>query len=261
MQAGDLKVMDGAAAGAWIRPALGSEVSRVADQVPQIYEAYVRIFHPAVLAGGKPVRWAEVAEAMARTAHREMQWESLIAGSSEWEGQAPMTGWMDVDELDSLCEILAPHTTSPDHCYFGLCTIECWEESFSADELKPLLELPHGRDHIVLAGPLSAVDQIARDWSRSSSGSAIFFARKGDAASPKPPDDWGPRRDVPNLIWPEDHSWFLASEVDFDSTLVGGSAALIEAIVQSPALEAWQVEPTDSLAYDADKINWAPAAG
>jgi hypothetical protein len=62
-------------------------------------------------------------------------------------------------------------------------------------------------------------------------------------------------RDAPNLIWPADHTWFMASEVDFDSTLVGGSAELIQAIVDSPKLEAWQVKPTDSLAADADKIN------
>jgi hypothetical protein len=65
---------------------------------------------------------------------------------------------------------------------------------------------------------------------------------------------------VPNLIWPADRSWFVVSEVDFDSTLVGGSAELIKAIVESPALEAWQVEPTDSLAFDADKINGASGA-
>jgi hypothetical protein len=35
----------------------------------------------------------------------------------------------------------------------------------------------------------------------------------------------------------------------------GGSAALIEAIVASPALEASRVEPTTSLAVGADKIN------
>jgi hypothetical protein len=29
-------------------------------------------------------------------------------------------------------------------------------------------------------------------------------------------------------------------------------------IVESPALEAWQVEPTDSLAIDAYKINGTP---
>jgi hypothetical protein len=45
------------------------------------------------------------------------------------------------------------------------------------------------------------------------------------------------------------------SEVDFDSTLVGGSGELVEAIVASPNLEAWKVEPTTSLAEGADKVN------
>ena len=67
MQTRDLKVTDGAAAGAWIRPRLGSEISRVADQVPDGYEAYVRIFHPAghpavSPSGGlkSPRPWAEL---------------------------------------------------------------------------------------------------------------------------------------------------------------------------------------------------------
>jgi hypothetical protein len=114
MQTRDLKVTDGAAIGAWIEPGLGGEFGAVTLQVPKGYEAYVRIFHAAGPAGGKPIRWAEVAEAMGRTAHREMQWESLIAGSSEWDGQAPNTGWIDVDDLDALCEILASHTSNPD---------------------------------------------------------------------------------------------------------------------------------------------------
>lgn len=67
-------------------------------------------------------------------------------------------------------------------------------------------------------------------------------------------DQW---RYSPSLFWPSDRSWLVASEVDFDSTLVGGSADLIEAIVGSPDLEAWRVEPDDSLTCDADKINVA----
>jgi hypothetical protein len=228
--------------------------------VPEIYEAYARVFHPAYDREMKPVRWAEVAEARGTTVHREMQWEALT-GDSKWEGQEPMTGWIDVADLDALCEILVAHTADHERCYFGLCTIQSWEDSFSADELKPLLKLPMGRDHIVLAGPLGAVDQITRDWSKQSSSQRTLVARRGDAETCKPPEkDWGKSRDVPNLIWPADRSWFVASEVDFDSTWVGGSGELIKAIVESPLLEAWQVEPTDSLAFDADKVN-GPQAG
>jgi hypothetical protein len=40
--------------------------------------------------------------------------------------------------------------------------------------------------------------------------------------------------------------------------LVGGSTRLIEAILNTPELDAWPVGSDDSLAYDADKINHLP---
>lgn len=260
----DLKVVDGAAAGAWIEPRLGGEFGAVTLQVPKGFEAYARILHPAGDYEGNPVRWAEVAAACGATVHAEMQWNAITGASdpckgpgTKWEGGEPMTGCMEVDELDVLCEILALHTGDPGECFFGLCTIKTWEEAFSPDDLEPLLELPMGRDHIVLAGPLSAVDQIARDWSKPSSSRATFSAWLGDGPSSERPElDWY-TREPPNLIWPDDHSWLVVSEVDFDSTLVGGSAELIEAIVESPKLEAWVVESTTSLTCGADKINVA----
>lgn len=82
-----------------------------------------------------------------------------------------------------------------------------------------------------------------------------FAVKESQGLSPKqnPPEFL--LREAPNLIWPEDSSWFVAREVDFDSTLVGGNAALIDGIIESSKLEAWRVRPTDSLADDADKIN------
>jgi hypothetical protein len=64
----------------------------------------------------------------------------------------------------------------------------------------------------------------------------------------------------PNLLWPADRAWFLASEIDFDSTLVGGSAALIGAILDTPALDAWPIGRDDSLAFDADLVNGVPGS-
>jgi len=40
-----------------------------------------------------------------------------------------------------------------------------------------------------------------------------------------------------------------------DSTLVGGSARLIKAVLADPRLEAFPVRPSDSLQYDADTVN------
>jgi hypothetical protein len=115
-----------------------------------------------------------------------------------------------------------------------------------------------GRDHIVLAGPLSAVDQIVRDWSKPSPSRVTLVFATGDGSPPELDPSWQLSREAPHLIWPADQSWLVCSEVDFDSTLVGGSAELIKAIVASADCEACHVEPTSSLSAGADKINVVP---
>lgn len=271
----ELKAIDGAKAGAWIRPRLGGTFGAVTLQVPKGFEAYARVFHPAFDRRRDPVTWAEVAKACGTTPHREMQWHAILGlhdvdelrgsygandgSGAKWLGSDPPTGAMDIETLDALCEILASPADST-HCFFGLCTINSWLESFSAERLPPLLELLYDRNYIVLAGAISAVKQIVYDWTGSTSIEMTSDARQGNQLRPTPESSECLRRAAPNLIWPANKSWFVASEVDFDSTLVGGSAMLIRAIVGSSKLEAWQVDPADSLADDADEVNRATKA-
>lgn len=108
--------------------------------------------------------------------------------------------------------------------------------AFSAEERsRPRLLLPN-RDYLLLTGPLSAASKI------------------GDPAALG-----GFEPHSPNLLWPADRAWCVASEVDFDSTLVGGSSDLIRDILSAPGLDAWAIGPDDSLAYDADHLNKVPA--
>lgn len=183
MQSDNLEIVDGAAVGSWIADRLGGQFGAVTLQVPRDYDAYVRIFHPALGSSGKSVRWAAVANALGKVAHRRMQWHTLLGMSEpeapcrscerheavgkQWAGDDPLTGEMDIGELDELCEILMSHTEDPEHCYFGLCTIQSWLDSLSTYELRPLLRLPMGRDYIVLSGPLWAVSQISRSPARN----------------------------------------------------------------------------------------------
>jgi hypothetical protein len=260
VEAAALELTDGAAAGDWIEPRLGGEFGAVTLQVPHGFEAYARVFHPFFKGiDRRKTRWAEVAAACGTTPHREMQWGSIAKGFSRETNQPPFEGEMDHDDLDALCEILAAYSADPAHCFFGLCIIECWEDSFDEDELRlhPMLRHPMGRDHIVLEGPLAAVDQIVEEPKPGTSHRA-FVAHIPPGEEPPTEEEiaeaWK-SRGTPNLIWPADHSWLVASEVDFDSTLVGGRRDLIDAIVASADLEAWEVEPDTSLAIDADKIN------
>lgn len=52
---------------------------------------------------------------------------------------------------------------------------------------------------------------------------------------------------LPQLLWPGDHAWLLASEIDLMSTYVGGSRALVDALLGDDRLEAFEVGADDAL--------------
>jgi hypothetical protein len=152
--------------------------------------------------------------------------------------------------LAPLCELLAGHTTGAERCYFCLWDGWAWVTratytlpsspnpilpAFSAEELsRPRVHHPD-RNYLLLEGPLTAALQLGDDF-----GTFRF--------DPHPP----------NLFWPEDHAWCVASEIDYDSTLIGGTTELVHAIIDDPTFDAWPVQPDDSLAADADLINQVP---
>lgn len=240
MGADGLEIVDGTIAGAWIEPELSDEVGSVAGSVPDRFPAYVRILHPAQGTGGNPVSWGKVAGERGTKMHPLVQWDALVGANRyldeepDWPGGQPDRGALDPDLLEALCEILAQHASTTERCFFGV-----WEGGHTKGELaealpaissvelsRPLLPLPPdaGRDYVVISGPLQS-------------------------ASPLFQLTWL------NMIWPADRAWFVATDIDFDSTLVGGSESLAEEILSRPEFEAFPIGPSDSLAWDADRIN------
>ncbi len=98
----------------------------------------------------------------------------------------------------------------------------------------PRVRLP-GRDYLLLTGPLHAATSLGW-WPTPMS----FQAQS------------------PNLFWPADRVWCVATEIDFDSTLVAGTRTLIGAFLNEPILDAWPLHPDDSLASDTDQVNPVP---
>jgi hypothetical protein len=246
MAADELAVLDDVSPGAWIGPRLGGEFGAVTLTVPSGYAAYARICHPASDADGSAISWARVAEATGRRAHALMQWHALVGSpdslnmtGSLWRGGNPARGNLAAAVLVALCELLPQHTQEAAHCFFGV-----WE-GYGDDELQrlvathPRLKPSGDRAYLLISGPLSAAPEVCHLWIEE----RFRFAAQS-----------------PNLIWPADRAWFVASEIDFDSTLVGGPSSLIEEILASAALEAWPVEPDSTLAYDADRVNVVPNA-
>jgi hypothetical protein len=251
--------------GAWIAPRLCGFGGRVCCVVPSGFAGYARILHPPADEHGDTVSWARVCELTGRIAHPLMQWHSISTapqhdadtGGSSWPGTAPEVGNVPPAVLADVLEVVASFTADPSDCYHAVWdgwgwlyggggTIVAYHESVPRrfrfpppappalpGELLsgPRLRHPH-RDYLFLHGPLRAALNIGHhvtvDWRLPQS---------------------------PSLLWPADRSWLLATEIDFDSTLVGGSAELVAELLQATRLEAWPVRADDDLTSKGDQVN------
>ncbi len=246
----------------WLGPRLRRFGSAVAAVVPGGFGAYVRILHPAHARGGELLRWDAVAERSGRCMHRLAQFHAVARSRAcaspqpTWDGVEPSEGNLPPEQLRILCAILAAHTSAPASCWFCLWEGYGWLHGGSAlahvfgsdaswnaginklvnlglppEALRgPRVRLPN-RNYFLLQGPLDAATELG--WT------------VGDAFFPQ----------SPNLFWPQDHAWCVASEIDLRCTLVAASELLAEDIVADSGLEAWRVDSEDSIAFDGDQIN------
>ncbi len=119
-----------------------------------------------------------------------------------------------------------------------------WQPGILPDEVShgPRLSLP-ARDHVLFRGGVSELADP--DW--------VLRApwRDRDAES----HGFSPSAASPSLVWPVDRAWVMVTEVDYDSTIVGGSAALVTALCADPRLEALPIREGTVLGWDADALN------
>jgi hypothetical protein len=261
-------------AAAWLVARLSGERGTVTGSVPDGFAAYARIFHPSE-DEGRWCSWSEVAKATGRRVHALMQWHALVgsadslnADGSLWPGGNPQRGHLQPELLAALCDLLTGYTSQPEACLFCLWEGYGWDSvgtpliavapgadvdvdelvalmasrALTEDELRAIrVELPR-RSYLLFEGSLSA---LADSLSACVEAGGWPVSEFLDEQSP-------------NLFWPADHAWCVASEIDFDSTLVAGSAELVDAVLRTPILEAWPLAAGDWLTEDADQINATP---
>jgi len=233
-------VLGDVSAGDWVTAALTRFDSTVGSLVPPIYSAYTRILHPAMRVehdSGEqvPVRWAEVAAATAGVVHPTVEWFSLLhAGTSRGAGdgagivwdEAPEIGDMPEDQVAVLAAVLTGHTGTPDDCWFGFWDGRGAGQRLGLPRFGPRVSIP-GRENYLVHGTV-------RDAVRAL-------------------DSWGP-----NLSWPRDRAWFVATDIDLMSTYIGSSVECAGALRAHPVLEAIDTEATNRVTWDSDDFNPLP---
>ena len=245
----------------WLVDAVSGDDLSVGGLVSPAFERYVRILHPVATSySGYESRWSEIAALTGRQMHRLVEFESLIGVSRDDKRGADYEaeiGSLDKRLYDQMLTRLSAHTTTPDTTWFCLWDGWGWVEggeamgvvsastgpgapppptvppAFDPAIMKgPRVSIP-GREYVLLRGPIDSWESL--------------FER------PEIHEVW----QSPSLMWPDDRSWCLVTEIDFDSTYIGGSARLVTELLSDPELEAFPADPEDP-ADGADEINPQP---
>jgi hypothetical protein len=246
----------------WIHGRLHPFAQDVGSVVPLGFDAYARIFHPASVSGAdRPeveARWSDVAAGNGKTVHPEMQFHAKSAPGRQPRVYEPRLGVLSDRQAGALVGLLSKHTATPQACWLCL-----WEgygylnpgamAPFTAWPTKGSPKRPpkppgFGLGRLRFGIPKTTTRGFP-DRKRVKLPAREYLLFRGSVADAQ---GW---EDGPNLWWPDDHAWCVASEIDFPYTYVGGSQELIDAIVQDPAIESLPAKDTDGIRYSSDTVN------
>ena len=217
--------------------------------VPGGFESYARLLHPAEDArhGERLVRWADVAawsgvELLPGAQFHEIAIpEEEPAGPAPWRSQGPREGTLCDRDAAAAVEVLAGHTTTPEHSWFCLWDGYGWggavlassdDRSGRAGSSSAPLRVPDPVPAAVRFGPRVVLPNREYLLYEGPIGAAVAFV-----------DSEG---QTPNLWWPQDRAWCVASEIDLSWTYVGGSAALVASLLAEPRIEAQRAAEGES---------------
>jgi hypothetical protein len=239
--------------------------TRVGAVVPPVFDAYVRVFHSARTDASGPsdrvlTRWADIAAWSGRVAHPTMQWGAIGTNTDgrRWPGEPPNAGSLSDAEIVALSSSLRTTTSTPDDLYLAVWDgYGLWTPGHGTH----LSAVPPGlRGRVVVALRRRRHRRAQQEPSvidgfpllRAEGREYVVFAGSFEAAAAMAQWPW---RQSPNLWWPADRAWCAATEIDFDSTVVGGSRELVDRILASPHLETFEVTSDDRLDFLGDQVN------
>lgn len=243
--------------------------------VPGGFESYARILHPA-WRGSLPVRWREVAALTGRVMHPLVDFADIARsadGKVAWpKGQRPRRS-LSPEDVTALIDIAGKATATPDQCWF--CIWEGYGWLYEDEDLPGPAAIINGLRLLLLPLrlPLRLLVPIRFNWPgreqpqlRSSvippevlggyprvhgpeplGRTYLLYQGPVSAAAAFCVESWLWKQ-TPNLWWPADRKWCVATEIDLCSTYIGGSRQLIEAVLGDQRLEALPAQPGDPIA-------------
>ncbi|MFJ6418774.1 hypothetical protein [Paeniglutamicibacter sp. NPDC091659] len=174
-------------------------------------------------------------------------------GQSEGDAETAEDAPTETDLLRTALTTLASHTATPDECYFALW--EGWgSELFGGDGAW----FVDGETHAVTKGPQSApaFPISVMNHPKVEIPNRSYYLFRG---SIQDFGNWGaaelwpgqPRFSMPNpaFIWPADHAWCIANDVDPHWAGIAARAKAIEQLLTTPSLDLVRTDPGEEHPY------------
>ena len=234
----DVELLTDTSSADWVVPLLapwGHHVVRVASFMPDGFEAYARIFHPAGERGGESVglRWSDVAARLSGRFHPEVQFQELAGTDADQHpilgDIQPLSGSLPLTLLRSMVGFFGRWTDEGESLWFAM-----WDGNGAwwTDSHTTLTTDGSRRDPID-----DERDAVLRSTPRMHTQHRDYFLMGGTLVSVVPLYEAAGDQS-PALWWPESRAWLVSTEVDAFSTYVGGPAQLIGELVRSDEIEA-----------------------
>lgn len=229
----------------------GQSGTCVANRVPTAYSAYIRILHPAgdrAHEEDRPVTWREISDWSGTTYHAAMQFPPDLQRPPTANRSAiyrrPICGRLEegslfgrirsVVRLHDKYTLLARHLGGTRFWHYpaSVSFIPDPGTDFGLSDLaarvrsSPMFEHPHRR-YLLARSPWSSVVELCRV----------------------------PLGITSNLVWPDNRTRCLATEIDLDSTRVACDEECAAALLADGRLEALRIQPNDRLDPDGDVLN------
>jgi hypothetical protein len=234
--------------------------TRVGSWVPAVFEDYARLLHPTYRRYGDigSSTWLRVSHDTGGPLHAESSFTDVWARrpqTPEWDEAVPLEGTLPRHVCIELANILTIHTSTPEDCWF--CVWEGWgstwypQVSFTYDPSDPDAPSPgevRARGFAEAVRRQHEFAQMTASVERVRIPARTYFLFRGPLASVG--DSFGRGTwQSPSMWWPDDRSWFVATEVDAWSTYIAGSSSLIDTLLSHPWLEVLRASVDGKMAF------------
>lgn len=193
----------------WAQDRQSGDIRRVDFQVPSGFDGYCRVFHQ-IQGSTEDLSWADFANKAGLVMYPGIKWPDIESELDNTKGGSPQDGTMDDSSFVRFLRVIRERSASNSELIAGF-----WDGLY---------------DFAILDAPTATLGLREQ----------VLFKVGLDALISAVDSSYA---QAPGVLWPTDRSWYMSTNIDYNSTIIGGSGGLIAALIADRSLEAIEISP------------------